>query len=405
MNALNENTRNDWTGTGSLSKLHEAVMRRKASRIDCVVDPRQLCVDVSRNGKLLLGSVSGTQAAEFIPTEGIEVRDRAVTQLCSRMNPEVPATFGKRLITERPTIAVDMFNALIDRDDYSKNRRLLIRMLFGEVRAVLSDRYLIVDDEDLVFTALDELQHHGGMVMACTLTDDNMRMSYCCPALGQALDSPARGDGGFFNAGKLSNPEWRARIGLTEEDAQPMTDRGGNAILPGGEIGNSETGAGSAYVKFKTFDSICFNGCVTETVHQIRHLGEKLEAGRWSSATLTANNELKQNMVRDAVRQTFCPGKLAAWMRQRIEAAQDVLAPTAAVENVARLCELGDDDRDQLLAVFCRDYRPTRDGLSQAAARFAQDQQNPDKASEWESHSATIIERPSAVNNNALMTH
>ena len=397
-------TRGNWTGTGSLSQLATTLRARKAARIDCVVDPRQLCVNVSRDGELLLASVSGTQAAEFIPTEGIVVRDRAVTQLCSRMNPDVPASFGKRLIAERPSIAVDMFNSLIDRDDYSKNRRLLVRMLHNNVRAVLSDRYLVIDDEDLMYTALEELQHHGGRVMSCQLTDDHMRMSYCCPALGQALDSPARGDGSFFNAGSLANPEWRARIGLTEEDAQPMTDRGGNAILPGGEIGNSETGAGAAHVRFKTFDSICFNGCVSETVHQIRHLGEKLEAGIWSPATVTKNAELKQTMVKDAVKATFCPDRLAAWMQQRIDARMDILAPTAAVDNVATLCELSEDDRDQLLAVFCRDYSPNRDGLSQAAARFAQDQSNPDKASEWESHAATIIECPKAVNHGALVT-
>ena len=217
MNDTGINTRADWQGEGTLSQLSGELRARQASRIDCTVDPRQLLVNVANTGELLLASVPGTQASEFISTEGVIIRDKAVTQLCTRMNPDVPARFGKSLATMRPNIAVDMFNSLISQDDYSKSRRWFVRQLRGQVRAILSDRYLAIDDEDLMFTALQELQNHGGWVMSAQLTDDNMRMSYCCPSLGRLLDSPARGDGSFFDAGSMANPQWLNRMGINEK--------------------------------------------------------------------------------------------------------------------------------------------------------------------------------------------
>ena len=408
MNDTGINTRADWQGEGTLSQLSGELRARQASRIDCTVDPRQLLVNVANTGELLLASVPGTQASEFISTEGVIIRDKAVTQLCTRMNPDVPARFGKSLATMRPNIAVDMFNSLISQDDYSKSRRWFVRQLRGQVRAILSDRYLAIDDEDLMFTALQELQNHGGWVMSAQLTDDNMRMSYCCPSLGRLLDSPARGDGSFFDAGSMANPQWLNRMGINEkswpDQFKMLKDANGNMVLPGGEIGNSETGNGSAYVRFKTYDSICFNGCTLETVHHMRHLGEKLEPGIWQADTITHNHQLRKKMIGDAVTATFDQDRVNTWINRRVAASHDVLSPTAAVDNVATLCTLSEDERDELLTVFCRDYVSTREGLSQAAARVAQDATNPDKASEWQSHAATIIVARSGVTNGALIT-
>ena len=89
-------------------------------------------------------------------------------------------------------------------------------------------------------------------------------------------------------------------------------------------------------------------------------------------------------------------------MIKRQQASTDILAPNAAIDNVADLCELSQEERDNLLCRFCAEYKPTRDGLSQAAARLAQDETDPNKACDWEAHSATIIKQRSAVNRNAL---
>ena len=402
MNDLTIDTRADWTGQGSLTKLADTLKARAAASRDCCVDPRQLVIGTTRAGELTIAAAPGTQAAEFIPTDGMPIRDRAITQLCSRLNPEVPARFGKDLAVARPHIAIDLFNSLIDKDDYSKNRRWLVRMLNGRIRAVLSDRYLILDDEGMIFTALDKLRQVGGFPMSCTMTEDYTRMSYCCPSLGQYIDSPSRGDGAFFNAGSMGSQVWQHRVGVSDDILKPLTDRKGNTIFPGGEIGNSETGAGSAYVKFKTYDSICLNGCVSEVVHTIRHIGEKLDAGIWSRNTMHKNQQLKHTMVQDAIQTTFDADRLNAWMVKRQQASTDILAPNAAIDNVADLCELSQEERDNLLCRFCAEYKPTRDGLSQAAARLAQDETDPNKACDWEAHSATIIKQRSAVNRNAL---
>lgn len=70
---------------------------------------------------------------------------------------------------------------------------------------------------------------------------------------------------------------------------------------------------------------------------------------------------------------------------------QEVLAPTAAVQNVLEAAEMSGEHQEALLEYFLRDYDKTQFGLAQAVSRLAQDV-DADDAITLENMAGKIIE-------------
>ena len=69
-----------------------------------------------------------------------------------------------------------------------------------------------------------------------------------------------------------------------------------------------------------------------------------------------------------------------------------------AVDNVVKALDINETDRDRLLTYFVKDYAMTRDGLSQAVSRMAQDEfDNVDKSADFESMAGKLIEQPALI--------
>jgi len=124
-----------------------------------------------------------------------------------------------------------------------------------------------------------------------------------------------------------------------------------------------------------------------------------MDDGIYSEETIAVDSQAIMLKARDSIKACFDPDAFRIFMAKREGAAQDIIhAPTAAVDNVVKAFDIPEGKRDALLTYFMRDYRPTRDGLSQALARMAQDEiHDADAAHDFEKAAGDLIEQPALV--------
>ena len=388
-----------WAGVGKLDQLVNELQRQKESRIDTVLDSRQVYISTKNRVELglTLCAVEGTQSSEFLhTTQGTPFRTKALKQLGARMTPNVPSKFLVELAAQQPEVGCDLLNQLMCEEP----KRMFFRQLDGYVRAVLSDSYRCLDNYDLVFTALEVAQQVDANVLQCTMSDDKMRIKLIAPSMWKTLNAGGGRVSGMFKAGDLGNPEWRERNGIGDlglEDT--INDTGGNIVFPTCTISNSETGSGSTQVEFGTCDGACFNMLTFDKKVRSVHLGSKLDLGIYSEETIAADSKAIMCKMTDAIKACFDPAVFEKHILLREGAQSDIIeAPTMAVDNVVKAFDINDDDRDRLLSYFVKDYAMTRDGLSQAVSRMAQDEfENVDKSADFEAYAGKLIEQPALV--------
>src|SRR4030067_2793784 len=121
--------------------------RQKANKLDVVVDARQLtAASVDRHGDMVR-VVPVPDGAE----QKLRLTEFAHSQLAYKTG--IPKKYYDRLREAgRGQLLADNVNAWI----HDKERRL-IRVMDGEVRAILSDRYRVMDNHDLMFASLGEV--------------------------------------------------------------------------------------------------------------------------------------------------------------------------------------------------------------------------------------------------------
>jgi hypothetical protein len=382
-------------GVGKLTQLVEELERQKETRVDACIDTRQLIVSETDAKFLKLQPLEGTQSCEFIETDGVPFRLKALRQIGRKMTPKVPSKFMTQLTEEQPRIGADLLNQLMSESP----KRLFVRQLDNKVRAVLSDSYRVIDNYDLVFSALECAKEVDAWVASCTMSEDRMNIKLIAPSLGKALDAGG-GRNQMFDVGELGNENWRRQNDIGDLPLDDyITDSGGNMSFPTCTISNSETGSGSTQVSFGLCDSACFNMCVFEKMSRSIHLGTKMEEGIYSEETLAVTSQSIMLKMRDSIKACFNPEVISNFIMKRQEA-QDIKikSPTAAVDNVVKSFSMPDNARDQLLSHFVADYAPTLDGLSQAMARMAQDDEVDAKSSmDYELYAGQLVMQPSLI--------
>lgn len=379
-----------FTGRGNLRDLVAELERQRSERLDVVIDSRELEAAVATGGKndgglVLRPKADAVRAREFLPTAGLPINDLALGQIGSRVSPEIPGRFLKSLAEVRPNRAAELVTGLLN----DTGKRNFVRTLDGRVRAFLSDRYRIVDNFDLAFVALDAAKQANAQIIECSLSEKSMRIKMISREVWDVLDaSRARGEHAFVRAGDLANRELAKRVGVDVGDKLPG---GAGTVFPLISISNSETGHGGINVGWGGSWGICNNSAIIESAVRQIHLGERQEVGVFSEETISADSKAIALKCRDSILAGFDPKRFRESIAGLREAGEDVIkAPTEAVANLVEGFGLSEDAKDGILAHFLGDYKPTRLGLSQAVARYAQDVADGDDASGLEEFAGKI---------------
>ncbi len=164
-----------------------------------------------------------------------------------------------------------------------ERERRSIRILDRKIRAILSDRYRIIDNYDLVFLALDEFKRKESVeIYRIDLTETMLYI--------KALDKT-----------------------LISEVKQKDIVNGGLIIR------NSEVGASALRVEPFILRRVCENGLILPYALKRVHLGRQtieINDIEWSDETRRLEDKALWSKVRDMIRTTFDKQTFQKWVEK-----------------------------------------------------------------------------------------
>lgn len=268
----------------------------------------------------------------------------------------IPNGYYKRMMEKTPELLSQNVNAWLDLREQKGVMLRTFENLNGTnvARAILSDRYNILDNYDVLFAALDAIKMSGVDVeiVEATVTDKRMYLCVTAPQI--------------------------------EVDAKPFLDKylkekeseTGNGIITGFILTNSEVGQGSFEIRPRALVLKCKNGLIVPDDKFRRvHLGAKLDEGaiQWSEATKQKNYELIISQTRDAIN-TFLSKDYLNGALIKVAAAHNIKLdyPIDAVLHVCREMMITEDHRKNILDHFLRSGDHSAGGVFQALTFGAQ---------------------------------
>lgn len=319
-------------------ELVEELERQKRNSLDLIVDSRQLRANA--NGRITIE----------IPEYGdFELTEWAHSQLAEKLG--IPKKYYDRMRNAgKLDLLADNINAWIEERD-----RRLIRILDGRIRAILSDRYRIMDNYDILFLALDEFKQKE--TVEIHRTDLTETMMYL-----KAIDNT-----------------------LTAEI------RDSDSVSGGLIIRNSEVGASSLRVEPFILRQVCSNGLIASQALRKIHLGRQMEGGEiWSDETKELEDKALWAKVRDVIRATFDKQIFESWVEKLRESTEIVIEkPIKAVNNIAKLIGLSEEKKNQLLMHFSEH---TKYGLVNAVTTLARESESIDEQIRLEEFGGKLLE-------------
>ena len=367
------------TWRGGLPQLVEELRRQKAAKIDFVADTRNVRLEPrgeSGSGQLLLCPEAGNyQIGEFITSPQV-LSNRAIEQLGERLSPAVPGKFGRELAAQRPQIASCLFNDM----RVASPSRVMFRCLDGRVRAALSNKYRILDDLDIAFTALDVIQRNKGTVLECSASESRMEIKFTATHMVDYIEENRGGDGN------------EKHIKRSTLDPNEFKHLGKGAVCPFVRVTHSGVGEGGLGIGFGIMRLWCTNGAVTEQAMNQIHLGAAQSIGMLSEETIAADSKAIMLKCRDLIVASLDSANFKRIVNQAKHAVADAIdAPSLAVANLVENTGLTESDQEAILRYFLRDYDQNRWGLAQAVSRYSQDSDDAVDASELESIAGKLI--------------
>lgn len=382
-------------GRYDLRSLVDELERQKKTRLDFCADSRELAVRHNADSNRLELIPSSGTAFEFLPGPA-EINKIALKQLAERFLPagsRFRSTFIEKFFEESPAHCADFLSRRMRED---KPQRNLIRCLDGRVRACLSDRYRILDNYDVAFTALDVARLYDAKIIEASLSETHMRIKFTTHEVFDTINDVRMRGGHEWYSGQLGSAEHHERTGYMRGAPLPG---GPGTVYPLVTISNSETGHGSHGLSIGVIMAICSNLMIFEQLVSQVHLGERLEAGIFSDGTRELESRTIVAKACDGIRAAFKP-EIFKRLVAKANAAQsvEVTSATSAIENVMKgSTVLTETHRASLMDYFTRDYQSTAFGLAQAVSRLAQDETDPEIATEIEELAGSIVREPALV--------
>ncbi len=311
----------------NIENLVAELERQKETKIDLIVDPRTIIAESD-------GESIRLRIPEYV---AYNLTSWAHEQLAQKLG--IPLKYYNRCLEAgKPELLAANVNAWIG----DKEKRLL-RIQDGAIRAILSDRYKVMDNYDLVFLALEEFKSKETIrILKATVTETMLYI--------KAIDTTL----------------------LAEI-------REGDNVQGGLIIRNSEVGASAFRVEPFILRQICSNGLIGEYALKKVHLGKQTELGEidWSDETRDLEDKLIWTKARDVIRQTFDRTIFQSWVNKLQESTEiPIEKPIRAANNIAKIALLTEQQKESLLAYF---VEHTKYGLVNAMTSVARDASNPDE--------------------------
>ncbi len=302
--------------------------------------------------------------------ERFAVSEHAHKQIAARLN--IPSRYYLRLLADHRDLVVHQVNALFEREPAAR----LFRTLDGTLRAFLSDRYLRLDNQDVLEQTLPAIVK-GELetkLLSTNVGENKMHMKV------------------LFTGDELAH-----EVTSRTKDGSPRI------IRPGFRMSNSETGSGTLAIEGFFFDGYCLNGCVFGKIDAFSfkrtHLGGRLIEGADFQVISDESRELEDkaiiSQVSDVMKSMANP-EFAQKMVDRLKATTetgDVRSPVNAVDLAIKELDLREDEKESILTTFIEDRDYSQWGLASAITQVAnQEVTSYERSCELENVGATVID-------------
>ena len=328
----------------SLPQLAEELERQRQARKDLVADTSILTVCTDEQGKSRLQVDFGNTAEEFV------LQDNAHQQIASRL--QIPYRYYDKMRREYPMLLDHNINEWFRKDP----ERRMLRILDGNVRAFLSDRYRRLDNLELaeaVFPVIAQVK--GSALVSSEITQTHMYI-------------------------KVINQNMRAELDVND------------VVQAGIVISNSEVGIGSLKVEPLLYRLVCKNGLIIKDYAQKRyHVGRQVETTDnayelYSDATLQADDTAFFMKVQDTVRTSVDEMQFMMAVDKFRDTKEEKLGddPVKTVEVLADRYILNKNESGSILRQLLMSGDNSRFGLINAVTRASQDIEDYNRATELE---------------------
>lgn len=290
----------------------------------------------------------------------------------------IPTAYYRRMQAENPNLLATNVNEWLAR--MAGGKRRMLRTLDGNVRALLSDGYRALENEDLAEAVLPVLFDMDLMILSCEITDRRLYI--------KAVDRSIERD---VPTGKTMG-----------DGSHTIFDTVSPAII----ISNSEIGGGALSIETGVNTKACTNLAMFGANMRKYHTGKRAELSDEVYALLTddtrkATDRAVWMQTRDLVRSAFDVAKFEALTLKLTKASGDRIEAEKVVdvvERVGKRFSFTGEERNGVLAALIKDGDLSRYGLHSAVTRYSQETAvSYDRATELERIGGDIIEMEEAI--------
>jgi len=327
----------------TLNELAEEITRQNAAKYDFVADTRHLTVEPDSSSPTNLILKAGS-------SERFPIKQHAIRQMGTQL--AIPATFVDRLAESHPDMLAWNINQLFQREPATR----MVRVLFDNVRAYLSNGYRPLDNYDFANATLSRLQQLKAEVLNCDILENRLYIKAVIPGIERMV---SKVKGAYFG------------------------DGGHNLIhlfKPGTCLSNSETGQGSVAVETGTWEKGCSNMAIRSSGSMRKyHVGGKLSEGDgvqelFSDATKIANDKAFWMKVQDLVTAGLSLERFNASVDE-FEAAMTGKQIERPADAIKALPNLTATEQDGILASLIQGGDLSQFGMQWAITHYAQNEQ------------------------------
>lgn len=376
----------------TLTDLRDALVEQHARKIDVVTPARKLKF---RDGKLVLSGLDPVFDSEGVTDVNGTYRPTAVFDEGVATKLGIPLAYVRFMRNERPDLYDQNANGLlrglnrINRETKvneqliaADTRSFLVRAFRGDAgeqgiaRALVSDRYAVIDHLDALMAALDGINRAGVHtdVDGCDLTDRRMYIRIKAPGVQALAPDLLKGYRSPFTG---------------ETGADNPT------VFAGFQISNSETGDGSFSITPRLIVKVCNNGMtITKDAMRAVHLGGKMDEGliNWSRDTVEKQLALITARARDAVSTFLDVDYMRKVIRDMETKAGKPIEDVESVKLIAKKLSFDQETQDSIFNMFVKGGQMTAGGVMQAVTAAARATKDADKASDMEAQATKALE-------------
>lgn len=268
----------------------------------------------------------------------------------------IPAKYYDRMLVEAPELLCENVNTWHRLNPVKR----MIRTLGGDVRALLSDRYNRIENEEIAKVAFPVLAELPGVqIVSSEVTDKRLYIHFVVPTI-----------------------QGEVKVG--------------DVVQAGGIISNSEVGCGAVSVSGLIWRLICLNGAKTTDTFRKNHVGRQVEDSEqlWADDTRQADDRAILLKVRDMVRAVVDEARFKANLAimQGLAGAKVTGDPIRAVEVLAAKVGTSEAEQAGILRALIEGQDLSAWGLLNAVTAQSHTAKNYDRAVELEAAGGQLLD-------------